>query len=53
MVREVWGSDIEIIAGGGVDSFRAVYEYLEEGADHVAIGSVCFNYFKMKKLLEK
>ena len=53
MVREVWGNDIEIIAGGGVDSFRAVYEYLEEGADHVAIGSVCFNYFKMKKLLEK
>jgi len=26
---------------------------LEEGADHVAIGSVCFNYFKMKRLLEK
>jgi len=52
LIREEWPW-VTIIAGGGVDSFSAVYEYLEGGADYVSIGSVCFNPFKMKKLLEK
>ena len=51
MVRENWGDSVEIIAGGGVSDFGAVYEYLGEGANHVAIGSLCFNWFKMKRLL--
>jgi len=52
LVRENWGSDIEIIAGGCVSDFGAVYEYLNEGANHVSLGSVCFNPFKMRKILK-
>ena len=53
MVRETWGDAVEIIAGGGVRGFGCVYEYMNEGADHVALGSVCFNWFKMRRILEK
>ena len=53
LVRENWGSDIEIIAGGGVNDFGAVYEYLNEGANHVSLGSVCFNPFKLRKILRQ
>ena len=51
-VRENWGKDVVIIAGGGVNDFGAVYKYLNEGADHVALGSVCFNWFKLRRLLK-
>ena len=53
LVRENWGDSVVVIAGGGVNDFGAVYEYLGEGANHVAIGSVCFNWFKMRKLLKE
>jgi dihydroorotate dehydrogenase len=53
IVRETWGAAVEVIAGGGVDSIGAVQDYLARGANHVALGSVCFNWFKMKKILEK
>ena len=52
LVRENWGDAVEIIAGGGVSDFGAVYEYLNEGANHVSLGSVCFNPFKLKKILK-
>ena len=53
LVRENWGDAVEIIAGGGVNDFGAVYEYLNEGANHVSLGSVCFNPFKLRKILKK
>ena len=53
LVRENWGDAVTIIAGGGVDNFSAVYEYLKEGANHVSLGSVCFNPFKLRKILKK
>ena len=53
LVRENWGDTVEIIAGGGVNDFGAVYEYLNEGANHVSLGSVCFNPFKLRKILKK
>jgi len=53
LVRERWGDRIEIIAGGGVDDFGAVSDYLAAGANHVSIGSVCFNPFKLRKLLKR
>jgi len=53
LVRENWGDSVTIIAGGGVDNFSAVYEYLKEGANHVSLGSVCFNPFKLRKILKK
>ena len=52
LIREEW-PEVTIIAGGGVDKFGAVYEYLNGGADHVSLGSVCFNPFKLRKILKK
>ena len=51
IVRERWGERIEIIAGGGVRDFGGVSDYLAAGANHVSLGSVCFNPFKLRKLL--
>ena len=51
LVRDKWGSSVEIIAGGGVSDFGAVLDYLSNGADHISLGSVCFNPFKLRKLL--
>ena len=53
LVRENWGDAVTIIAGGGVSDFGAVYEYLKEGANHVSLGSVCFNPFKLRKILRQ
>ena len=53
LVRENWGDAVTIIAGGGVSDFGAVYEYLNEGANHVSLGSVCFNPFKLRKILKQ
>ena len=51
LARERYGGDVEIIAGGGVSEFGAVMDYLSNGADHISLGSVCFNPFKLRKLL--
>ena len=51
LIREEWPW-VTMIAGGGVRDFGSVNKYLNEGADHVAIGSLAFNYFKMRKLLK-
>ena len=51
IVRERWGNRVEIIAGGGVTDFGGVSDYLAAGANHVSLGSVCFNPFKLRKLL--
>ena len=50
IVRERW-EDVEIIAGGGIQSSSTIYDYMAAGANHVSLGSVCFNPFKLKKLL--
>ena len=51
LIREEW-PEVTIIAGGGVDNFGAVYEYLNGGADHVSLGSVCFNPLALRKILK-
>jgi dihydroorotate dehydrogenase len=51
LVRERWGNSVTVIAGGGVTDFSGVMDYLLAGANHVSIGSVCFNPFKLRKLL--
>ena len=51
LVRDKWGSSVEIIAGGGVSDFGSVINYLSNGADHISLGSVCFQPFKLRKLL--
>ena len=53
LCRKEWGENIEIIAGGGVNSIGSVTDYLSAGANHISLGSVCFNPFKLRKLLKK
>jgi dihydroorotate dehydrogenase len=52
LIKEEW-PEVTIIAGGGVADFSGVYEYLKEGADHVSLGSVCFNPLALRKILKK
>jgi dihydroorotate dehydrogenase len=52
MIRSTWKDNIEIIAGGGIQNIGTVTEYINEGANHVSIGSLCFNPFKLNKLLK-
>ena len=52
LIKEEWPG-VTIIAGGGVADFSGVYEYLAEGADHVSLGSVCFNPLALRKILRQ
>lgn len=40
-----------IIAGGGITTKEDIDEYIQGGADDVSLGTVCFNPFKLHKLL--
>ena len=51
LARSEYGNSVEIIAGGGVSDFGSVMDYLSSGANHISLGSVCFNPFKLRKLL--
>ena len=51
LARSEYGDSVEIIAGGGVSDFGSVTDYLSSGANHISLGSVCFNPFKLRKLL--
>jgi dihydroorotate dehydrogenase len=50
-IRQNFSSEIEIIAGGGVQNIDDANKYLNEGANHVSIGTLCFHPFKLKKFL--
>ena len=52
LARSEYGNSVEIIAGGGVSDFGSVTNYLSSGANHISLGSVCFNPFKLRKLLK-
>ena len=52
-IRNEWGDRVELIAGGGIDSFGVASDYLAAGANHLSLGSVCFNPLKTKKLIRK
>jgi dihydroorotate dehydrogenase len=41
-LRQEWGADVKIVAGGGVTSLEDVEEYVKAGANHVAIASMLF-----------
>ena len=54
IVRDDFKSyNIEIIAGGGVTTKQDIEEYLNEGADHISIGSGWFRPLKMRKLINE
>ena len=50
-VRGMWGDRMTIIAGGGIRTEDDITEYMDTGADHISLGTVCFNPFKLRKLL--
>ena len=45
--------NIQVIAGGGVTSTRDAKIYLDAGADHISLGSVCFTPWKIKKIINE
>ncbi len=52
--RRRWGDSVTLIGGGGVTCEQDVRDYLNAGADHVAVGSMLlnpFNWWKLDKLL--
>lgn len=44
---------IEVIAGGGIYDFDQISSYYDLGAEHVSLGTVCFNPNKLLKILRK
>ena len=48
-IRSRWGDELELIAGGGIQQPSDVSDYLNAGANHISLGSVCFNPWKLKK----
>ena len=56
LVRDDFKSihNIEIIAGGGVTTEEDIYGYLQEGANHISIGSGWLSHpWGMKRLMER
>jgi len=52
-IRSEWGDGLELIAGGGVNGIGAASDYLAAGANHLSLGSVCFNPWKARTLVKK
>ena len=44
--------NVEVIAGGGVYDKEVINMYMDHGADHISIGTVCFKPWKVKGLIE-
>jgi dihydroorotate dehydrogenase len=44
---------LDIIAGGGIKNWQDIYQYLSKGANHVSLGSVCFNPLAIRKILRQ
>ena len=43
--------DVEVIAGGGVYSKQDAKTYIDAGADHISLGTVCFTPWKIKRII--
>ena len=52
-IRNEWGDEIELIAGGGIDSIGPAADYVSAGANHLSLGTVCFNPWKTRTLVKK
>ena len=50
-IRGMWGDRMTIIAGGGIRTKRDISEYMDAGANHISLGTVCFNPLRLRKLL--
>ena len=52
LIKEEWPW-VTMIAGGGIKNWQDMYQYLSKGADHVSLGTVCFNPLALRKILKK
>ena len=52
LIREEW-PEVTVIAGGGIKNWQDIYQYLSKGADHVSLGTVCFNPLALRKILNE
>lgn len=48
--RQKWGDGVVLVGGGGVTELADVAEYVEAGADHVAVASMLFNPLNWRKV---
>ena len=53
IIREKWGDEIVIIAGGGITDKNDIKNYLSRGANHISLGTICFKPWKIKNLEKK
>ena len=53
MIKEKWGDSIEIIAGGGITSPNDIDNYLNIGANHISLGTICFKPWKIKNIISE
>ena len=44
-------SGITVIAGGGVTELLHAQYYIDAGADHISLGTICFAPWKIKKII--
>ena len=44
-------SHVEVIAGGGVKDKASADRYIDAGADHISLGTVCFTPWKIKRII--
>ena len=51
LTRKYFGDKVTIIAGGGIQHIGHVAEYINAGANHISLGTICFNPIKLWKLL--
>ena len=52
IIREKWGEEIVIIAGGGITDKNDIKNYLSRGANHISLGTICFKPWKIKNLIQ-
>jgi len=43
---------VEVIAGGGVKDKASADRYIDAGADHISLGTVCFTPWKVKSIID-
>ena len=46
IIREKWGDEIVIRAGGGITDKNDIKNYLSRGANHISLGTICFKPWK-------
>ena len=49
-LKERYCGEIEIIGGGGIMETKDIEKYINAGADHISISSICFNIFKAMQI---